>query len=286
MLDSFGTINIIIVILEAIAITGVGLYFSNRLMRNKLVGLYAEINRQSLELKNADIRLQAEMRNRDMLLSSLETKMSKLYDCLGEIEKLRLLLLQDKMVVAESEIDKNKDIHLLGIWPIISELPDLAINEEIELLFKSVYTYTKLHSDAVSRSAIVNELDKNPNINLIHFGGHSSNDGFALNNGGITIDIVGPEWFGRIAKTYPIKVCVLASCSSLQIVDTLYESGVNAVLGFRDDINDDEVIRFLTFFYKFLASGKSVTSSANLSLLAVRTDLAQSIVVRGDYKFE
>ena len=283
----FTTINIVIVIVEALFITAVGLYISTKLMSRKLITLYTEINRLSMEAQAKDEQLAVEMRNRDMLLSSLEIKISNLTDCQKEIEQIRKTLLEDRLVRAVEDIEDNIDINLLGIWPIVPSLPPLSLNAEMEGIFKSVFSYYKLHSNSVNRASIINELDKTGNINLIHFGGHSSQDGLAINNGSIeNIDIVPPEWLVRVIKTYPVRVVILASCSNLSIVDKLFENGVAAVVGFRDEIKDDDTTRFMIFFYRFLASGKSVSHSVDLSLLAIRTDLASSIVVRGDYIFK
>ena len=66
----------------------------------------------------------------------------------------------------------------------------------------------------------------------------------------------------------------------------LYRNGIPCVLGFRETVNDTQILRFLQNFYKFLDGRKSVSESVSLALLSFDNEISSSIVIRGDYTFK
>lgn len=189
----------------------------------------------------------------------------------------------------ESEsIEKIKEIVcILGIWPKVDNLEPIKQAEELESILTAGFDYIKLSGRNVSKALIVNELSLEPKINVTHVGAHGNEDGVILSNDGSS-EIISGEWFGKLFYRQNVKVVLLFSCESQKIVDTIYRMQIPCVLGFRRDVNDNEVIEFVKEFYKYLQAYKDVKKAVDYAKLssAISNEFYDDIILRGNYIFE
>lgn len=180
----------------------------------------------------------------------------------------------------------NEIICILGIWPKIDNLEPIRQAEELESILTSGFDYIKLSGRNVSKALIVNELSLEPKINVTHVGAHGEEDGVILSNEG-NAEIVSGEWFGKLFYRQNVKVVLLFSCQSQKIVDTIYRMNIPCVLGFRRDVNDNDVVEFIKEFYKYLQAYKDVKKAVDYAKLssAISNEFYDDIILRGNYIF-
>lgn len=188
----------------------------------------------------------------------------------------------------DHSIDEVKEIIcILGIWPKVDTLGHIQQADELESILTTGFNYIKLSGRDVSRALIVNELSLETQVNVTHIGAHGSEDGIFLANDG-KAELVPAEWFGKVFYRHQIKVVLLFSCESQKVVDTVYRMEIPCVLGFRRDVNDNEVIAFIKEFYKYLQAYKDVKKAVEYAKLSSTTsnEFFDDIILRGNYIFE
>lgn len=229
-----------------------------------------------------------EITRMEKLEERFDTQYNKYTECVADLSALKAQLLY-----TIDSVDKNikpARIEILGIWPEYDNITYRKLDQvsEIEALSKTNFAFTKLDTANATREAIVNELSINNAINVLQIGAHGDDTVIVLSPSvdGDSFDLVTHDWFSKVLKQYDIKLVLLFVCTSNKLADMLYRNDVNCVLGFREDVRDDQVIKFLKNFYKFLSSRKSVSESTRLALLSFDNEISSSIVLRGDYTFD
>lgn len=171
---------------------------------------------------------------------------------------------------------KHLDVLYLMANPIIRH--SLRVDAEVksvgEEIRRSLYRENiTLHQlPAVNLDAIVHGLnDHRPRV--VHFSGHGSASGVAVDEGGVkrvkrgfvTFDILGKAF---AATDNPPDVVVLSACNSAGARTALLRSA-KAIIVMQDAVSDIAAFAFATKFYGAIASGQSLKSAFEQGLVAV-----------------
>lgn len=198
-----------------------------------------------------------------------------------ENERLRSL-------IPASDADKK----YVTIRPLIlvvgTDATGLDYRSEIDSFFNAGARYEFIEPP-VSRNRLISEMEiqqRQPHemrAKALHILGHMRADGGELSDGFAPIG-----WWRRLLGRYSLEFVFANACDSLDVVDALYQDGVQCVIGIRqttDKLQDEVAIEFATSFYYWLTVGKSAQEAVELAKLALDHDEAEQIAIRGDWTY-
>jgi len=241
--------------------------------------------RHKLEIDEMRSRYEAQLAHGERKIQELEAQLETYERKAYDLEN-RVNWLWSQLVAAGGKMPENLPplpptapaplpVIVLGIWPA----SDLSIRAEIDAIFRSGIKYEVLDSN-VTRSRLLAEVDRlKPGI--LHVGAHATADGVQLDDG---LSLLG--WWRNLAALYPFSLVVLNACESLDIVDSMQDAGVTAVVGMRKGIGDRVAVEFARQFYGWLLRGRTVQAAATLSKMGLTHTDAELIVARGDWSLK
>lgn len=248
---------------------------SNQTIPDNIQALIARVStdmqaRHKVEIEEMRSHYEVQLANSERKIQELEARVNWLFAQLvaagGKVP--------DPMPLS-AIVAVSSPVTVLGIWPA----SDLSIRAEIDAIFRSGIKYEVLDSN-VTRSRLLAEVDRlKPGI--LHVGAHATADGVQLDDG---LSLLG--WWRNLAALYPFSLVVLNACESLDIVDSMQDAGVTAVVGMRKEIGDRVAVEFARQFYGWLLRGRTVQAAATLSKMGLSHTDAELIVARGDWSLK
>lgn len=130
---------------------------------------------------------------------------------------------------------------------VLLVLPDVdGLNLEHEAEWISRSFHTEILKGSVSIASLF-EYIIGRQFDIVHFGGHGTDDGIALSGSALTMfDIE------RIARAVGAQLVYLNSCSSARLAQFAIDQGVPAVIATTADVPDSQAWSIATSFYQAL----------------------------------
>jgi hypothetical protein len=191
---------------------------------------------------------------------------------------VRNKLVIQRTTITKQALKKHKKVDVLYL--MANPIPRHALRVDAEVAKVSEEIRRSLFRDNIalhqSPAANLDSLIRGLNDyrpRIVHFSGHGSADGIAVDDGGIkrvkkqivTFDILGKA---LSATDKPPEIVVLNACESAGARAALLGTA-KAIAVMQDEISDVAAIAFATKFYGGIASGQSLQSAFDQGRLAV-----------------
>lgn len=163
-------------------------------------------------------------------------------------------------------------IRVLGIWPQLT----LDTEGERNAIEQVGFDYLPLLGDMATRENILREL-RLDGFTIIEIGAHGDANGIHIHNN----DVLDAGFWADALAHSKISIAILLAChSDLSIADAFRRSGVQHVIAALDEINDEDVVRFVRTFYQAYADKTDVLRAFHDARLVLDKREREKLVLR------